>query len=115
MRICSLREHRLKHEWNQMVWSVNNLRCGTAALNPKQPAIRCPLRLRIAKHEKQQAPETWGLLFENRPSPHKRKIYFWFLGGQLATAKAYQTDQTRAKHDQRGWFRDLFLIQLYIA
>jgi len=26
MRICSLREHRLKHEWNQMVWSVNNLR-----------------------------------------------------------------------------------------
>src|ERR1019366_1535413 len=30
MRICSLREHRLKHEWNQMVWSVNNLRCGTA-------------------------------------------------------------------------------------
>ena len=31
MRICSLREHRLKHEWNQMVWSVNNLRCGTAA------------------------------------------------------------------------------------
>src|ERR1022692_1130261 len=31
MRICSLREHTLKHEWNQMVWSVNNLRCGTAA------------------------------------------------------------------------------------
>ena len=31
MRICSLRGCRLKHEWNQMVWSVNNLRCGTAA------------------------------------------------------------------------------------
>src|SRR5712692_1724764 len=30
MRICSLRGHRLKQEWNQMVWSVNNLRCGTA-------------------------------------------------------------------------------------
>src|SRR6266571_6312894 len=27
MRICSLRGHRLKQEWNQMVWSVNNLRC----------------------------------------------------------------------------------------
>jgi len=36
MRICSLREHRLKHEWNQMVWSVNNLRCGTA-VQPKLP------------------------------------------------------------------------------
>src|SRR2546428_539790 len=32
MRIYSLRRHRLKHEWNQTVWSVNNLRCGTAAL-----------------------------------------------------------------------------------
>src|SRR6266478_5648194 len=28
MRICSPREHRLKHEWNQTVWSHNNLRCG---------------------------------------------------------------------------------------
>ena len=26
-----LSQHRLKLEWNQMVWSVNNLRCGTAA------------------------------------------------------------------------------------
>src|SRR5208283_5425592 len=26
-----LTKHRLKLEWNQMVWSVNNLRCGTAA------------------------------------------------------------------------------------
>src|SRR5271166_6404414 len=25
-----LTKHRLKLEWNQMVWSVNNLRCGTA-------------------------------------------------------------------------------------
>ena len=31
MRICSLSVPRLKHEWNQTVWSVNNLRCGTAA------------------------------------------------------------------------------------
>src|SRR5712691_11817899 len=31
MRICSLRQHRLGHEWNQTVWSINNLRCGTAA------------------------------------------------------------------------------------
>jgi len=36
-----LTQHRLKLEWNQMVWSVNNLRCGTSAeianevLNPK--------------------------------------------------------------------------------
>jgi hypothetical protein len=22
-------KNRLKHEWNQTVWSVNNLRCGT--------------------------------------------------------------------------------------
>ncbi len=31
MRICSLSVPRLKHEWNQTVRSVNNLRCGTAA------------------------------------------------------------------------------------
>jgi hypothetical protein len=30
MRICSLSVPPLKHEWNQTVWSVNNLRCGTA-------------------------------------------------------------------------------------
>src|SRR5437867_5966284 len=30
MRICSLSVPRLKDEWNQTVWSVNNLRCGTA-------------------------------------------------------------------------------------
>src|ERR1700722_15871553 len=35
MRICSLSVPRLKHEWNQTVWSVNNLRCGTAALPNK--------------------------------------------------------------------------------
>src|SRR5258708_1539583 len=28
-----LSQHRLKLEWNQMVWSVNNLRCGTAGSN----------------------------------------------------------------------------------
>jgi hypothetical protein len=27
-----LTQHRLKLEWNQMVWSVNNLRCGTAGV-----------------------------------------------------------------------------------
>jgi hypothetical protein len=31
MRICSLSVPRLKDEWNQTDWSVNNLRCGTAA------------------------------------------------------------------------------------
>src|SRR6267142_3944598 len=31
MRICTLSVPRLKDEWNQTVWSVNNLRCGTAA------------------------------------------------------------------------------------
>src|SRR2546426_389634 len=30
MRICSLSVPRLKDEWNQAVWPVNNLRCGTA-------------------------------------------------------------------------------------
>src|SRR5947207_14430929 len=30
MRICSLSVPRLKDEWNQTVWSVNNLRCGSA-------------------------------------------------------------------------------------
>jgi hypothetical protein len=30
MRICSLSVPPSKHEWNQTVWSVNNLRCGTA-------------------------------------------------------------------------------------
>jgi hypothetical protein len=34
MRICSLGVPRLKGEWNQTVWSVNNLRCGTAARRP---------------------------------------------------------------------------------
>ena len=33
MRICSLSVPPLKHEWNQTVWSVNNLRCGTAESN----------------------------------------------------------------------------------
>ena len=32
MRICSLSVPPLKHEWNQTVWSVNNLRCGTAGI-----------------------------------------------------------------------------------
>src|SRR6266705_5457065 len=36
MRICSLRGHRLKQEWNRMVWSVNNLRCGTAGRDTGQ-------------------------------------------------------------------------------
>src|ERR1700741_5608500 len=31
-----LTQHRLKLEWNQMVWSVNNLRCGTADSNSSQ-------------------------------------------------------------------------------
>jgi hypothetical protein len=32
-----LSQHRLKLEWNQMVWSVNNLRCGTAVSSPGTP------------------------------------------------------------------------------
>src|SRR5580765_3428200 len=43
MRICSLSVPPLKHEWNQTVWSVNNLRCGTAVgadqLPPAGPAL----------------------------------------------------------------------------
>ena len=30
MRICSLPAERLKHYWNQMLWPVKNLGCGTA-------------------------------------------------------------------------------------
>src|ERR1700674_5385657 len=52
MRICSLRRQRLKHEWNQMVWSVNNLRCGTAALWPSGEQ-RCP---QIPTGREQQGP-----------------------------------------------------------
>ena len=37
MRICSLSVPRLKDEWNQTVWSVNNLRCGTAG--SKRPGL----------------------------------------------------------------------------
>jgi hypothetical protein len=36
MRICSLSVPRLKDEWNQTVWSANNLRCGTAAAKMSQ-------------------------------------------------------------------------------
>ncbi len=31
-----LTQHRLKLEWNQMVWSVNNLRCGTTGAEQGQ-------------------------------------------------------------------------------
>ena len=52
MRICSLSVPRLKHEWNQTVWSVNNLRCGTAgpdAMVP-QPELRNQLgRSKLSK------------------------------------------------------------------
>ena len=41
MRICSLSVPPSKHEWNQTVWSVNNLRCGTAELSGPFPA-NCP-------------------------------------------------------------------------
>ena len=35
-----LTQHRLKLEWNQMVWSLNNLRCGIAATNTRiAPAL----------------------------------------------------------------------------
>src|SRR6267143_3623258 len=39
MRICSPSVPRLKHEWNQTVWPVNNLRCGIAAFSfgPAEP------------------------------------------------------------------------------
>jgi hypothetical protein len=42
MRICSLSVPRLKHEWNQTVWSVNNLRCGTSALPALPALLRAP-------------------------------------------------------------------------
>src|SRR5216683_2748828 len=41
MRICSLRGHRLKQEWNQMLWPVNNLRCGTAGKRGCKPPLWC--------------------------------------------------------------------------
>jgi len=39
MRICSLSVPPLKHEWNQTVWSVNNLRCGTAVISQHTQAL----------------------------------------------------------------------------
>src|SRR5882724_1936517 len=58
MRICSLSVPRLKDEWNQTVWSVNNLCCGIAgqtgfrsgdvvrlALDCKEKPLRNLLRL----------------------------------------------------------------------
>ncbi len=52
-----LTQHRLKLEWNQMVWSVNNLRYGTAGSNAlvvidrSTPDCRqsCPLLRRVGK------------------------------------------------------------------
>src|SRR5260370_40979326 len=38
MRICSLSVPRLKDEWNQTVWSVDNLRCGTAEERAREKA-----------------------------------------------------------------------------
>ena len=40
MRICSLSVPPLKHEWNQTVWSVNNLRCGTAVASAHKKKAR---------------------------------------------------------------------------
>src|SRR5260370_6621055 len=40
-----LTQHRLKLEWNQIVWSVNNLGCGTAAINIR-PGLRSGRLLR---------------------------------------------------------------------
>src|SRR5208283_1135211 len=38
-----LTKHRLKLEWNQMVWSVNNLRCGTAGRHRRHCRHRSPM------------------------------------------------------------------------
>src|SRR6266436_4772063 len=43
MRICSLSVPRLKHEWNQTVWPVNNLCCGTAGRASAQRVLRSDL------------------------------------------------------------------------
>src|SRR2546425_6697805 len=43
MRICSLSVPRLKDEWNQTVWSVNNLCCGIAG-----PRATIPQRILAA-------------------------------------------------------------------
>src|SRR6266436_5467381 len=48
MRICSLSVPRLKHEWNQTVWPVNNLCCGTAGHSTRNAvetsSLLCPSR-----------------------------------------------------------------------
>src|SRR6266480_172649 len=44
MRICSLSVPRLKDEWNQTVWSVNNLRCGTAGAPQNEACSGKPVK-----------------------------------------------------------------------
>src|SRR5260370_41910587 len=48
MRICSLRGHRLKQEWNQMLWPVNNLRCGIAVLRMSCSGVETQLEKKRA-------------------------------------------------------------------
>src|SRR5260370_37882425 len=48
-----LTQHRLKLEWNQMVWSVNNLRCGTAVSDT--PVSEQPLAASVPNGEKRRA------------------------------------------------------------
>ena len=62
MRICSLSVPRLKHEWNQTVWSVNNLRCGTAGgsvVGPFeiQPILTVPGRMLLCEHAEKESKE----------------------------------------------------------
>jgi RNA-directed DNA polymerase len=71
MRICSLSVPPLKHEWNQTVWSVNNLRCGTAGTS--QDGLTA---VRTAVREKAKATLQWSryrLRQSHRPHHRTRK------------------------------------------
>src|SRR6266436_5202425 len=61
MRICSLSVPRLKDEWNQTVWSVNNLRCGTAGQMGDLVAVLLePEKMEIPKLKLDQGTERRG-------------------------------------------------------
>src|SRR5882724_2804645 len=55
MRICSLSVPRLKDEWNQTVWSVNNLCCGIAATGQGKMSSFYAIKLDISARDRRFA------------------------------------------------------------
>jgi hypothetical protein len=69
MRICSMPEHRLKHEWNQTIWSLNNLRCGTPGASPCLARIKSAFEMNnnkgVVKHATCTRFSLRGVVLEN--------------------------------------------------